>query len=161
MEDESVVVEALFRHGARANGLLASGATPLDAAVYAGAPKVVRVLLSHGADPNAYGRNGTSPLEDASLKGFYAIAEMLLEHGARVNQVNTNSGTTALYAAAGFGKGDVVKLLLKRGAHPNACGKGHSTPYKAAIDNGFAEIATQIQRYGGSTECQPERSGVQ
>ena len=100
-------------------------------------------------------------MEDASLKGFYAIAEMLLDHGARVNQVNTDSGTTALYAAAGFGKGDVVDLLLKRGAHPNACGKGRTTPYKTAIDNGFPEIATQIQHYGGSTECQPERSVVQ
>ena len=86
---------------------------------------------------------------------------MLLDHGARVNQVNTDSGTTALYTAAGFGKGDVVELPLKWGAHPNACGKGRTTPYKTAIDNGFAEIARQIQHYGGSIECQPERNGIQ
>ncbi len=103
-KDESVLVEALLRYGASANGTLASGATPLDAAASEGAVNIVRVLLNNGADPKQNGRNGTSPLEDASLKGFGAIAEMLLDHGALVNQVNDGSGTTALYAAASFGK---------------------------------------------------------
>jgi ankyrin repeat protein len=160
-KDESVVVEALLRHGARANDSLSSGATPLDAAASAGVIEVVRVLLHSDADPNRTGRNGTSPLEDASLKGFDAIAEMLLDHGARVDQVNTGSGTTALYAAAAFGKGDVVRLLLKRGANPNVCGNGHTTPYKAALENGYSEIATQIRDHGGSTECKPERTRVE
>lgn len=157
-KNEPVVVEALLRHGARANDELSSGATPLDAAASAGALKVVRVLLDSGVDPNGAGPNGTSPLEDAALKGFDAIAEMLLDHGAQVNQVNPDSGTTALYAAAAFGRGDVVKVLLKRGANPNACGSGHTTPYKAALENGYSEIATQIQQHGGSTECKAERN---
>ncbi len=151
--DESVLVDALLRNGALANGTLLSGATPLDAAAFAGAAKVVRVLLENGADPNRSGGNGTSPLEDASLKGFDAIVEMLLDHGALVNQVNSGSGTTALYAAASFGKADVVKLLLKRGADPNICGKGHASPYEAALENGYNEIATEIQRHGGSSAC--------
>ena len=93
--------------------------TPLDAAASAGAVEVVRVLLSGGADPNSRGQDGTNPLEDASLHGFAAIAELLLDHGALVNQVNNASGRTALYAAASFGKGDVVTLQLKRRADPN------------------------------------------
>jgi cytohesin len=160
-KDASAVVEALLRDGARANDILSSGATPLDAAASAGAIKVVRVLLHSDADPNKRSRNGTSPLEGASLKGFDAIAEMLLDYGARVNQVNTASGTTALYAAAAFGKGDVVRLLLKHGANPNACGNGHMTPYKAALENAYSEIATQIRDHGGSTESKPERTRVE
>jgi ankyrin repeat protein len=150
-KDESAVVDALLRHGALANRTLPSGPTPLDTAASAGAVTVVRVLLSNGADPNRSGRNGTSPLEDASLKGFNTIVGMLLDHGALVNQVNSGSGTTALYAAASFGKGDVVTLLLKRGADPNVCGGGHASPYKAALENGYTGIATQIQWHGGST----------
>ena len=144
-KNEPVVVEALLQQGARANDVLSSGTTPLDAAAPAGALKIFRVLLDSGADPNGTGRNGTSPLEDASLKGFDSIAEMLLDHGAQVNQANAGSGTTALYAAAASGKGNVVKLLLKRDASPNACGSGHTTPYQAALENGYSEIATQIQ----------------
>ncbi|MGA8030606.1 MAG: ankyrin repeat domain-containing protein [Bryobacteraceae bacterium] len=155
-KDESVVVEALLRHAALANDALSSGATPLDAAASAGAIEVVRVLLNSGADPNKTGPNGTSPLDDASLRGFDAIVEMLLDHGAEVNQVNTGSGTTALYAAAAFGKRDIVNLLLKRGADPNICGPGRGNPYQTAIENGYSDIAMQIQRHGGSSGCKPE-----
>jgi ankyrin repeat protein len=154
-KDEAVVVAALLRHGALANGTLASGAMPLDAAASAGAVEVVGVLLSGGADPNRSGRDGTNALEDASLRGFEAIAEMLLDHGALVNEVNNTSGTTALYAAASFGKRDLVTLLLKRGADPNVCGKRHVSPYQAAVENGYGEIAADIQRYGGSKACKP------
>lgn len=154
-KDNSVVADALLRHGALANGRLASGATPLDAAASANASKVVSVLLIHGADPNTESRNGASPLEDASLRGFNPIVGMLLDHGALVNQVNSGSGTTALYAAASFGRGDVVNLLLERGADPNICGIGERSPYKAALENGYSEIATQIQLHGGSRTCKP------
>jgi ankyrin repeat protein len=159
-KDESIVVEALLQQGARANDTLASGATPLDAAASEGAVKIVRVLLNAGANPNRIGRDGTSPLEDACLKGFYSIAEMLLDNGALVNQVNGGSGRTALYAASSFGKSDVVNLLLKRGADPNICGKGQGSPYKTALENGYSEIAAQLQRHGGSRGCKPEQIPV-
>ena len=145
-KDESVIVESLFRRGADANDPLPSGATPLDAAASAGALKVVRALLNHGADPNRADRNGISPLEDASFRRFDAIAEILLDHGALVNQVNSGSGTTALYAAASFGKDDVVRLLLQRGADVNLCGNVRKTAYAAALENGYSEIAAQIHR---------------
>lgn len=100
------------------------------------------------------GTNGNSPLEDASLKGFDAIAGTLLDHGAMVNRTNRDSGTTTLYSAASFGKGNVVELLLKRGANPNLCGKNHKSPYQAALENGYSQIATQIQNHGGAKSCE-------
>jgi ankyrin repeat protein len=142
---ESTVVAALLHHGAIANDPLPSGLTPLDVAASAGSAKVVQVLLENAADPNLSGKTGTTPLEDASLKGFPAVVSLLLDHGAKVNQLNTSSGTTALYAAASFGKGEVVKLLLDRGANPNLCGANHKNPYEAARDNGYPEVAAQIQ----------------
>jgi ankyrin repeat protein len=153
-KSESALVESLLRHGATANDLLASGATPLDVAASAGASKVVRVLLDNGADPNISGRTGTSPLEDASLKGFESVAGMLLDHGALVNRLNTSSGTTALYAAASFGKSEVVKLLLERGANPNLCGSNRKSPYQAAVENGYSEVAAEIRNHGGAKGCE-------
>ncbi|MES1260156.1 MAG: ankyrin repeat domain-containing protein, partial [Acidobacteriota bacterium] len=153
-KDESLLVEALLRHGAGANDILPSGSTPLDVGVSAGAARAVRVLLENSGDPNRGGRNGTSSLEEAALKGFESIARMLLDHGARVNQVNTGSGTTALYAAASFGKGDLVKLLLDRGANPALCGSSRKTPYQAALDNGYADVATRLRNQGGAGSCE-------
>ena len=159
-KDESVVVESLLHCGTSVVDLLPSGATLLDAAASEGAIKSLRVLLEAGADPNGTGKNGTSPLEDACLKGFYSVAEMLLDNGALVNHVNEGSGRTALYAAASFGRGDVVSLLLTRRADPNVCGKDRRSPYKAALENGYADIAEQIQRHGGTDSCIPLQSSV-
>jgi ankyrin repeat protein len=79
---------------------------------------------------------------------------MLLDHGALVNRLNTGSGTTALYAAASFGKGEVVKLLLNRGANPTLCGKNRKSPYQAALENGYSEVATEIRNHGGARNCE-------
>jgi len=153
-KDESGVVATLLRHGAPANCLLPSGSTPLDSAAFVGAGKVVRLLLEHSADPNLSGRNGTTPLEDASLKGFDSIVSMLLDHGAQVNQVNSGSGTTALYAAASFGKSEVVKVLLNRGANPTLCGTNRKSPYQAALENGYSDVAAEIRNQGGARSCE-------
>jgi ankyrin repeat protein len=99
-KDESALVEALVQHGVPANEILPSGSTALGVAAFTGSTKVVGILLKNSADPNAPGKSGTCPLEDASLKGFIAIVGMLLDHGATVNQLNSGSGTTALYSAS-------------------------------------------------------------
>jgi ankyrin repeat protein len=123
-------------------------------AAFGGSIKVVGVLLKNGADPNKSGRSGNYPLEDASLKGLDAIVGTLLDHGALVNQADGDSGTTALYSAASFGKGKVVELLLKRGANPNLCGTNHKNPYEAASENGYVDVATQLQHHGGKKHCE-------
>jgi ankyrin repeat protein len=154
-KDESLLVEALLRHGMPVNGILPSGNTPLDAAAFAGAVKTVAIFLNNGADPNLSGPGGTTPLEDAALKGNASIAGMLLDHGALVNHINSGSGTTALFAAASFGKGEAARLLLNRGANPNLCGQNRKSPYRAAVENGFDDVAATIKSQGGVNNCAP------
>jgi cytohesin len=154
--DESLLVDDLLRLGLPVNGALPSQNTPLDAAAFSGAVKAVGILLNNSADPNLGGPNGTTPLEDAALKGFNSIAGMLLDHGAQVDHINSGSGTTALYAAASFGKAEVVKLLLNRGANPNLCGENRKSPYQAALDNGFGDVANEIKARGGATGCRQQ-----
>jgi ankyrin repeat protein len=129
----------------------------MDVAIGKNESKLVQAVLDHGADPNTSAGKGTSPLEDAALRGYAPICGLLLDHGARVNEVNAGSGTTALYAAASFGKAAVVKLLLERGADANLCGQNHRTPYRAAVKNGFAGIAAELQHHGGSNTCSYEK----
>jgi ankyrin repeat protein/beta-lactamase regulating signal transducer with metallopeptidase domain len=152
-KDQPLVTEALLKHGVSANAPLPSGVTPLDAAAFAGFSQVVRVLLDSGADPNISGQNGSTPLEDASLKGFDSVVSLLLSHGALINHLNPDSGATALYAAASFGKAGVVNLLLSHGANPNLCGKNQKTPYQAALENGYTEVAAEIKLHGGGNSC--------
>ena len=152
-KDAALLVENLLRHGVDPNGTLPSGLSPLDAAASSGAIRTVKVLLDNGADPNRLATNGATPLEDASLKGFTEIAGALLDHGARINQVNNGSGTTPLYAAASFGKENVVKVLLQRGADPNLCGRNRKTAHQAAAENGYSDVASEIKAYGGGDSC--------
>ena len=152
---QTAVVESLLLHGAEVNGILPSGVTPLDGAAATGSAEMVRVLLDRKADPSLSGRNGTSPLEDASLKGFDTVVGMLLDSGASINQVNPGSGTTAIYAAASFGKVSTVELLLKRGADAGLCGRGKTSPYQAAMKNGYNPAAEEIRRSGGEVSCRP------
>ncbi len=144
-KDEAHVVEALLRHGAPVDGLLPSGYTPLDAAAFAGAVKVAGVLLDAKANPDLTGRDGTAPIEDASEKGFESIVRMLLDHAATPG--------SALYAAASTGQMSVVKLLLERGANPSGCGPNRKTPYRAALDGGYDDVAALIRARGGETGC--------
>jgi len=98
--DEARVVEALLKRGFAVNSPLPSGLTALSIAASSGSAAAAASLLNHHADPNVASPGGAAPLEDAALKGFGGIVSLLLDHGARVDQINTDSGATALYAAA-------------------------------------------------------------
>ncbi|HEY3233654.1 MAG TPA: ankyrin repeat domain-containing protein [Polyangiaceae bacterium] len=67
-KDDPDYVQALLRHGARANdrrrlGVTATGATALHYAAKAGFLKTIEVLLEHGADPLARDDHGKTPLD--------------------------------------------------------------------------------------------------
>ena len=152
-KNQARLVDALLRDGVSVNSTLPSGTTLLGAAAFAGAADVVRILLAADADPNLSDSDGATPLWNASLRGFEAIAGTLLDHGAKIDQLNTSSATTALYAAASLGQQKVVQLLLDRGADSAVCAANHKSSYQIALQNGYREVATQLQNSGGATGC--------
>lgn len=148
------IVKALLKDGVAVNAPMSSGFTPLSLAAANGFTQGVQILLAGGADPKLVDANGATPLQDASLKGSAETVQLLLDGDAPINTADRTSGATPLYAAASFGRTEAAALLLDRGADPNICTNDRRSPYRAASENGFAEIAHQIASHGGRESCE-------
>jgi ankyrin repeat protein len=113
------------------------GLTALMLAARQGASEGVRALADAGADLDAADPDGTTALNIAIINAHYDVAALLIEKGANLN-AGDSAGMTPLYAAVDMQHQepmvnrplprpsgrllplDVVKLLLDRGANPNA-----------------------------------------
>ncbi|KAF4501823.1 ankyrin repeat domain containing protein [Fusarium agapanthi] len=99
----------------------------LDMASMGGNVKIMPLLLASGADVELRNEEGWSPLMVAAERGhdeamalLLNIVERLLNAGADPNAQDEAESLTAISWAAESGHEDVVKLLLERGAGPNA-----------------------------------------
>lgn len=118
------------------------GQTPLFCAAKQGQVKIVKYLLDRGANPRVQNHYGVSALWIPSQKGMFEVVELLLNAGSDpdlapfgqlADELNI-TGWTPLYAAMKAREFDVVKLLLRRGANPNAVTKLGSTPFLLASE---------------------------
>jgi ankyrin repeat protein len=128
------------------------GLTPLLFAAREGCVECVPVLAELGADVSATTPDGISPIVIALINGHYDVAGALIKAGTDVNLLDY-VGRGALYAAIDFNTMpasnrpaprvlddtltalDVARMLLERGANPNAQLK-KLPPYRAKLDRG-------------------------
>lgn len=133
-------VKLLIKHGASVNARDNYNNTPLhiscgSQASYHSASWKVRVLLDNGATVNVKNNIGETPLlvaVDNTSRDVVGVVTYLLNAGANPNVrkgtlVDTRNrkyvlmdGATALHIASEKGMPEVVKLLLRAGAKPNA-----------------------------------------
>jgi ankyrin repeat protein len=129
----AALVSLLLDHGADVNATT-TGRSPLGLTIEYGDVDAVLVLLDHGADPNLL--DGTSPplYEASAIQPDAHIVSLLLDRGANARltagsggcldlsaALNGNEGcATPLGAAAQYGHGDTVVVLLAHGADPTA-----------------------------------------
>jgi ankyrin repeat protein len=107
--------EKLLRENPKAaRGQGTGGSTPLMYAALYGDTRSAGLLLDKGADPNTRNDAGATALLWAIDEP--EITRLLLEHGADANARSADGMTPLLLAAARFGSGDVVRLLLDHGA---------------------------------------------
>jgi ankyrin repeat protein len=140
------IMEVLLSSGANVDAVKANGDTALCCACQANQPETVRALLKAGANVDLGMADGTTPLHYAALHPT-DILDQLIAKGANVN-VSTSSpdleGATPLHIAAEFGQLKWVRLLLQKGANPNALMLDGRTPIIHACKEGQAEIVKAL-----------------
>jgi len=72
------------------------------------------ILLRHGADPNRMGDSGLLPLQQAIWNHDADLCRLLLDHNANAN--DTGKSLAPLVIASEQGDGEIVSLLLEKGA---------------------------------------------
>jgi ankyrin repeat protein len=140
-EDGNVtLVRLLLEQGADPNGWEAEPRTPLMAA--AG-------MRNEETQPDY--RADQTPRKMAASSDYCAVAALLLEHGAPVDagcsygqpllhMYGPASGATPLMYAAREGRGELVRLLLERGANPNTVAGDWQTPLIYADVGGHPDL---------------------
>jgi uncharacterized protein len=127
-----------------------SGYTATILAAYNDQPKALDYLLAAGADPCRADRSGNTALMGALFyKGHLGIARRLLDAHCPIDQAN-NAGQTALAFAALFGRYDMMRELVARGADPNHVDVQGDTPLAVVVKQGNNDSASLLRTLGAN-----------
>jgi ankyrin repeat protein len=176
--------QLLLAHGAEVNIVSNDSRTALMAAAArpGGAP-VIKALLDRGADPNP--KTLSPPLIEAAIAGDAESMQLLLARGAEVNPPPLGAGLLTLSARAKCAKcidlliaknlspaaytgalrfipalGDVnlVRMMLDRGADPNAVDPLGRTPLMSAVLSDFPslDVVKLLVEQGGNVNARSQ-----
>uniref|UniRef100_A0A7I4E6D0 Uncharacterized protein n=1 Tax=Physcomitrium patens TaxID=3218 RepID=A0A7I4E6D0_PHYPA len=110
-------VKILLEHGADPNKADADGKVPLVDALISRDTATATLLLEKGATfKNA---DIGKFLGQAVLEGNTDLIEDYIKYGADINNATDANGFTALHVAVNYGRLEMVKFLITRGANPH------------------------------------------
>ncbi|KAI9884759.1 MAG: hypothetical protein M1823_003469, partial [Watsoniomyces obsoletus] len=95
-------------------------------AIAEGRDSMARYLIERGAKIKETPRKGVEALGMAVAKGHEAVTRLILEHDVDVNEESSETGKTALLRAVELGLGEMVELLLEKGARLGTSEKAQS-----------------------------------
>ena len=171
-EGDLETVKKIVESGTNVNEQDIFGYPPLNHAVACGHKAIAEYLISKGADIHGKDKEWCTPLHMAAFWGSKEIADILLQEGADVNALN-KSKTTPLHSAAGacdpldtettltataisFDEEAmqsiiaIAKMLISKGANPNAKDVSGSTPLHWAAQRNRVNIAELLISKGAA-----------
>jgi len=111
-------IKKYIKNGANLQETNEAGESVLACALRAGCDEeVLTLLIESGADIFDFDDEGVSIFDMAITYDNLWMVEYLLEKGLDVNKTNRKSGFTALMAAACYGRVEIAKLLIEKGAN--------------------------------------------
>lgn len=183
--DIAVAKQLLDHHPELLEARRETGESPLIAALYHGKIAVVQELLDRGVplslheaaavgdeeyiaylldtfemDMQDYSFDGWTPLHLAGFFGARDAAERLIDRGADLHALSRNSmANQPIHAAASGRKNEVVRLLLEKGADPNAKQSGGWTPLHSAVQQYNSELVHILLEFGARADI-PNEEGT-
>lgn len=130
----------LIQKGTNVHQLDKQGNGALSKAISNGHINAVRLLIGKGAHSKLPGYLTTLPANAALRSGSTPLLRLLIIHERDINASNKTDKKTILHLASFWGKTDVVKLLVDRGADLTLQDLWGQTPLFFACANGHADI---------------------
>lgn len=128
--------------------LLRSGDTHILFVAIWSQPSLVPWLLERGASTDSRpGLESNTPLMQAAADGDTALVNLLLDFGAEIEAVN-DCNERALGFACSWRQPDAARLLLERGADPNALEDSDKTYLDWSIISEHTEMVDLLRSYG-------------
>jgi len=103
-------------------------------------------IMAHGMDANVMSWQKVTLLHDMAQKGYLDKAELLLRNGARIDPIDEAYQSTPLGLAARWGRTEMVRFLLEKGADPGLAGATWATPLVWAERGGHSAVAALLKK---------------
>ncbi|KAI4806077.1 hypothetical protein KUCAC02_010665 [Chaenocephalus aceratus] len=120
------------------------GHSALSAALLEGHTDVAELLMRRGADTDVRDAEGRPLLYLLVLEDRLEKATLLIEKGGVPLESRDSEGRTALHVASWQGCVEMVDLLLKHGANPNAQDTEGRPPMHSVAWTGHAEVGRRL-----------------
>ena len=131
------IVETLIQAGAPVNAQNSKGDTPLIICARTEHYEYARPLIEANAEIFKMNQAGENALKIALRKGYTAVDNIVLP--SNVNQSDDNSNSVLMTAVSLKASPDVLKLILSKGADPNAKNKAQDTALHISVRQNYAQ----------------------
>lgn len=127
----------------------------------AGDVEAIERRIGAGEDVDFRRLIGWTALHHAALRGHANVVKVLIEADANVDLRTNDEYRTALHYAAMEGHREIVTMLLEAGAKPAEPDIDDKTPRDLALENGYEEIAAQLEEAEQAQGAPPEAENPQ